>query len=223
MSYTFLFVALAIAVLNWIAVEKKIKKLEYFAKPGTMIALLIWLWQNSAVQGEMLWFAVGAVFCLAGDVFLMLPQNLFIAGLVSFLLGHVFYVIGFNQPQPHLSSIVLAGALLLGLGITWLYRRLAAGLAAKGQHSLKVPVLVYSLVISLMVLSALSNIGRWGLLPALLSSAGALFFYASDSMLAWDRFVTPLPHARLRVMVTYHLGQFGILLGAFWQMVISQN
>ncbi len=223
MSYTFLFAALAIAVLNWIAVEKKIKILEYFAKPGTMIALLIWLWQNGVVQGDMLWFAVGAVFCLAGDVFLMLPQNLFIAGLVSFLLGHIFYVIGFNQPQPHLSWIVLVGALLLVFAIRWLFRHLAAGLAAKGQHSLKWPVLVYSLVISLMVLSALSNIGRWELLPALLASAGALSFYASDSMLAWDRFVAPLPHARLRVMVTYHLGQFGILLGAFWQMIISQN
>jgi uncharacterized membrane protein YhhN len=51
-------------------------------------------------------------------------------------------------------------------------------------------------------------------LPAALVSAGSVLFYASDGMLAWDRFINPLSHARLRVMVTYHLGQFGILGGA---------
>jgi len=54
----------------------------------------------------------------------------------------------------------------------------------------------------------------WSSIAALFASLGAILFYASDSMLAWDRFVNPLSHARLKVMTTYHLGQIGILLGA---------
>jgi hypothetical protein len=37
---------------------------------------------------------------------------------------------------------------------------------------------------------------------------------ASDSLLAWNKFDQPVRHANLLVMVTYHLGQFGIVLGA---------
>jgi uncharacterized membrane protein YhhN len=48
-----------------------------------------------------------------------------------------------------------------------------------------------------------------------------VLFYASDSMLAWDRFLKPLSHARLRVMVTYHLGQIGIILGATLYTVLK--
>ena len=38
-------------------------------------------------------------------------------------------------------------------------------------------------------------------------------FYASDATLAWNRFVRPLRHGHLAVMVTYHLGQIGLVLG----------
>lgn len=223
MSYTFLIVALLAAVLNWVAVEKGLRRLECVTKPGTMLALLIWLWQNDAVQGEMLWFAAGAAFSLAGDVFLMLNKKYFIAGLLSFLLGHVCYLIGFSLPQPRFSWIVLMGALGLALAATWMFRRLTAGMAAKEQRSMKWPVFAYILVISLMALSALSTIGYWHLVPALLASLGALLFVCSDSMLAWNLFLTPWPHGRLLVMLTYHLGQFGILLGAFLYLVILRN
>jgi uncharacterized membrane protein YhhN len=54
----------------------------------------------------------------------------------------------------------------------------------------------------------------WSTMAALSVSVGALLFFASDSILAWDRFLNPLPHARFRVMLTYHLGQIGIILGA---------
>ena len=39
---------------------------------------------------------MGLIFCLGGDVFLALPQErMFLLGLVSFLLGHVLYVVCF--------------------------------------------------------------------------------------------------------------------------------
>jgi uncharacterized membrane protein YhhN len=215
MNYLWLAIAAAIAVLDWIAVERKIKLLEYFAKPGAMLALILWLWQASGFQGVMVWFGVGLLFSLAGDVFLLLPREQFIPGLVAFLLAHVAYIIGFNAAPPPLNLPAALMALVVLLAALQIYRGVAAGLQASGQTRLKAPVLVYSLVISLMLLSALLTFVRpeWQPAPALMAGVGALSFFISDSVLAWNKFVTPLAHARLITMVTYHLGQALIMLG----------
>ena len=207
---------LVMAIVNWVAVERKLKWVEYIAKPGTMILLLIWIVSNADLGGALLWFVLGGVLSLFGDIFLMLPGNYFIPGLVSFLLAHVAYLIGFNVDGLLFnwqSVIFLAGIAAISF---WLYSRLASAMKAKQQQALKLPVLIYVVVISLMVYSALMTGWRanWSMLPAALVSAGSVLFYASDGTLAWDKFVQPLSHARLRVMVTYHLGQFGILVGA---------
>jgi uncharacterized membrane protein YhhN len=216
MNNLFLGLTLAIAVLDWLAVAKGWRKVEYFAKPGVMVALLAWLVVNGGLTGQMIWFAIGLAFSLAGDVFLMLPQEQFIAGLVSFLLAHVAYLIGFNPSLPPLNpgSLILA-VLVFGTAIQ-IYRRISAGLQTSGKSSLKAPVLVYSIVISLMLLSALITLIRpeWNAAPALVASAGALLFFLSDTLLAWNKFVSALPYGRLLVMVSYHIGQILITIGA---------
>ena len=233
MSYYPLSIVLILAVLDWIAADRKIKPLEYFAKPATMLALLWWLWQSVGLGGTMLWFTIGAIFCLAGDIFLMVPRNMFIFGLLSFLLGHVFYILGLNGTPPfaNLSRLFLAIYLVKPIAIIcvivlvvyliWLYRKLAGGLSAKGMQALKIPVLVYAIVISLMVYSAMLTWynASWPTAAALSASLGAILFFISDSMLAWDRFLNPINHARLKVMTSYHLGQIGILLGAMLSVI----
>jgi uncharacterized membrane protein YhhN len=216
MSYFFLALALLIAILDWIAVARNWKKLEYIAKPGVMLALLAWLWQVGGFQGQMLWFAAGVVFSMAGDIFLMLPREQFIAGLVSFLLAHLSYTAGFNPTLPPFNLLSLVLALIVAVTAAQIYRRVAGGLAASGQNALKLPVLVYTIVISLMLLSALLTLLRpdWLPTPAWIVSAGALLFFLSDTFLAWNKFVAPLPYGKLRVIVTYHLGQILIVLGA---------
>ena len=216
MSNLFLWVALVIAVIDWIAVAKNWKTLEYCAKPGVMVALLAWLWQIGGFQGQMLWFAAGLVFSMAGDIFLMLPREQFIAGLVSFLLAHLAYLAGFTSTWPPLNLPSLILALVVAINSVQIYRRVAAGLSASGQSALKVPVLIYTIVISLMLLSALLTLLRpdWLPGPALLVSAGAGLFFLSDTFLAWNKFVTPLPYGKLCVIITYHIGQILIVLGA---------
>jgi uncharacterized membrane protein YhhN len=156
------------------------------------------------------------VFCLAGDIFLMLPVDMFIFGLLSFLLGHISYIVGLNNSAPYFSLRGGIFIILLAIYIGWLYPKLARGLSSKGKNSLKIPVAIYAFVISLMVYSALMSWSRsaWPVNGAVLVSIGAILFYISDSMLAWDRFIKPLSHARLKVMIAYHLGQVGIILGA---------
>ncbi len=216
MAYYPVILVLILAIVDWVAADKKIKPLEYFTKPATMLALLWWIWQSVGLGGAMLWFTIGLVFCLAGDVFLMLPVDTFIFGLLSFLLGHVFYIVGLNTSAPYINLLGGILIVLLGVLLWWLYPKLTSGLSAKGEGKLKLPILVYSIVISLMVYSAVLTWTRpgWPVAAAVSLSLGSLLFYASDLMLAWDRFYHPLSHARLRVMTTYHLGQIGIILGA---------
>jgi uncharacterized membrane protein YhhN len=216
MNFLFLWIALLVALLDWIAVAMNWKTLEYFAKPGVMLALLAWMWQSGAISGQATWFAAGLIFSLAGDIFLMLPAEQFIAGLVAFLLAHLAYLVGFNPTPPPLNLASLIPAVLLGLVAGQIYRGVAAGLAASNNDNLRLPVLVYSGAISLMLLSALLTLVRdeWNAGPALLVSAGALLFFLSDTFLAWNKFVVPLTYGKLRVIITYHLGQILIVIGA---------
>jgi uncharacterized membrane protein YhhN len=64
-------------------------------------------------------------------------------------------------------------------------------------------VLAYMLTIGLMVGSALAS-------GSAAATAGALLFFGSDFMIAWNRFVRPMPWAQPAIMVTYHLGQLGL-------------
>jgi uncharacterized membrane protein YhhN len=62
---------------------------------------------------------------------------------------------------------------------------------------LRVPVVAYMAVIGTMLAAS-------GLPDHRLAIVGAATFVLSDSILARNRFVAPIPHGRLATMVTYH-------------------
>jgi uncharacterized membrane protein YhhN len=165
-----------------------------------------------------MWFIFGLLFCLGGDVFLMLPERFFLPGLISFLLGHLFYIIGFRRVLPPEGSMVyvllIAVALILIAG--WVYAQLSRGMRKSGKSRMRIPVLIYTIVISFMLYSAFLSFFdyRWSLINAILVSVGALLFMISDIMNAWVRFVGPIQEHRLWIMSTYHLAQICIAVGA---------
>jgi alkenylglycerophosphocholine/alkenylglycerophosphoethanolamine hydrolase len=108
-------------------------------------------------------------------------------------------------------------ALIAGLII----RRLRAALLEKGQKALVQPVQIYACVISLMLLSALVTLVQpeWDKTAAILGCLGAASFFLSDTTLAWNKFVTPISRGSLKVMITYHIGQILIALGAATQFM----
>jgi uncharacterized membrane protein YhhN len=216
MTYTLLAIAVGCAALDWLAVGKGWRPLEYVTKPLVMILLLAWLWQASGMRGWMLWFAAGIAFSLAGDIFLMLPRDRFLSGLSAFLVAHIAYIAGFSRSFPPVTAGTMAAAVILAIIVWRVYARISTALAEHGESALAFPVLAYSLVLTMMALSAIVTLFRpeWARLHALIAGSGALLFFASDGMLAWNRFVAPLPHARLHIMYTYHLGQISIVLGA---------
>jgi alkylglycerol monooxygenase len=203
---------LGFAVADWLAVEFFWRRVHFVAKPGALLSLICWFSAVVGWQGANLWFGLGLVFSLLGDINLMLPGRFFMPGLISFLLAHVFYIIGFNQGLfPVHPLVLLFLAAIVGYAV-WLINLL---ISTPSGRRMAVPVGVYTAAISLMLFSALSCLLRpdWSLGGAAVVSLGAVLFLCSDSVLAYNRFVAKTAHHDLVVMATYHLAQITIVLG----------
>ena len=205
LAITFVVLTGAVAMVDWSAVQRGDRRLEYVAKPATMVFLLAAALALDPVDGTARgWFVAALVFSLAGDVFLMLPHDRFVPGLVSFLVGHLAYIIGLCVLG---SSAVgfLTAVVLVGLAVPILGTRIIGAIRAGDEPEMAVPVSAYMVVISGMVVAA----GASGVPLAL---GAAVCFYASDALIAWTRFIADVRHGRLAVMVTYHLAQIGLVL-----------
>lgn len=218
MSFVLIGIALILAVVDWIAIALRWKKIEYFAKPGVIVALVAWLISNGGFEGRLIFFIFGLTFSMAGDIALMLPKGSFIAGLIFFLIAHIFYILGFNVTIPEFSIAAFFVLLLISMNAYEISRRIIKACVEQGRKNLRVPIIFYTVVISLMVFSALLTLIRpnseWIPLASLLVSLGAISFFVSDSLLTWNRFVTPIKFGDLFVIITYHVAQITIILGA---------
>jgi uncharacterized membrane protein YhhN len=216
----FLIAAFIFAVLEALALWKQWLKLEYIAKPAVMIILFLWLWTSAGLNGASLWFGIGILLSLAGDVFLLISlDRLFLAGLVAFLLAHLAYLVGFNIPIPEISAWGFVLAVIVGLGGVRIIRRIIAPLAVSGQGRMRMPIIIYSTVISLMLLSAMMKMTdiTWNANAATLVGVGAFLFYVSDIILAWHKFVAPIQYGRIYNIGAYHLGQIMLIAGVIAQ------
>ncbi len=216
----FLITAFIFAALEALALQKQWFKLEIIAKPGVMISLFLWLWQSVGLDGSLLWFGAGILLSLVGDVLLMISlDKFFLGGLVAFLLAHIAYIVGFNIPIPAMDFFGIVFAVMIGLGGARIIRRILDRLPATGQGQMRIPIILYSTVISVMLLSAMMKLTdiSWNANAAALAAVGAFFFYLSDIILAWNKFVAPIQHGRIYNIAAYHLGQIALIAG-----VISQ-
>ena len=216
----FLLFAILFAALESLALWKYWLKLEYIAKPAVMISLFVWLFTSAGLNGALLWFGLGIILSLAGDVLLMLSlDRFFLFGLVAFLLAHLAYVIGFNIPLPEFSLWGIVFAVMVSLGGARVIRRIVDALPSTGQARMRMPIIVYSTVISIMLLSAMMKLMdiTWSANAALLVSGGAFLFYISDIILAWNKFVAPIQYGRIYNIAAYHLGQIMLIAGVIVQ------
>src|SRR3990172_8783560 len=96
--YIWLILAFTFAALEAVAVAKNLQRLEYVAKPAVMVCLFLWLYSSTGLQGNILWFGVGILLSLVGDMLLMFPlASLFLFGLTAFLFAHIAYITGFRD------------------------------------------------------------------------------------------------------------------------------
>ncbi len=207
---------LAITVFFLIRAEfRKTQRQIYVIKPlATLLVIAVALLSFHEARVN-LTYAVGALIGLAlsfgGDIALMFQANrkAFMIGLVLFLLAHVAYAVMFTLLSS-LQSIVWLAALVLaalGVGIYLVFR--------SGLGTMKVPVIVYIVVISVMVNQAVAtfNSGAFSAGQAWMIAIGAVLFYISDVILAANRFWKPFQYNRIS-LAFYYAGQFLIALAA---------
>jgi uncharacterized membrane protein YhhN len=176
-----------------------------FKTPLSVLFVAAALIQSHPVLSYYHWVLAGLLWGLIGDVCLALKGNrAFRAGLISFLLGHILYVVAFvglTQPSDWLTfGHLFIAAVSLGV-FYWLRPHLG---------SMLVPVCLYIVVISVMMAAAwvaflnpeLNWKGAWALF------LGALCFYVSDIFVARDKFVKSQYLNRLLGLPLYYGGQF---------------
>jgi uncharacterized membrane protein YhhN len=196
--------AVVLAVVNWIAVAQRRRSLEYVAKPAVMVALIVAVAAFDLTDDARRWAFIVALACsLAGDVFLMLPQDRFLFGVAAFFLAHVAYTVGLRLDETSSVALVV-GVVTVAAFVLIVGRRIIVAVRDKAPD-LATPVSAYIAVISVMVVSAIATRNPW-------AAAGAVIFMASDTLIAWNRFVQHLPWAAVVIMVTYHVGQGALAL-----------
>lgn len=154
------------------------------------------------------------LFCWAGDVLLMFTENnelFFLLGLAAFLIGHIFYMLTFNkmadknsigkplQPLFYLLPLLFAVSLLIVL--------------FPNLGEMKIPVIAYATVISLMCMAAMRRWQKTDRQSFVTVLAGAVLFIFSDALIAINKFHTPFNMASLLIMITYIAAQYLIITG----------
>jgi uncharacterized membrane protein YhhN len=211
-----LIVFFIVALGELVAIAAQLEQLGMVCKPLIMVTLGAYYLLSAGVDRSFV-VLLAIIFSLAGDTSLMFDSVnsiYFIIGLVSFLISHVFYIIAYRQHQNAEYTDALQGIqklraafpiVLAGTGlVVILYPSLGV---------LKFPVIVYALVLVVMVLNALFRTGRTSVVSFWFVFVGAMFFMVSDSLLAFNKFLNPLPHSGLLIMSTYISAQFLIIEG----------
>ena len=155
----------------------------------------------------------GLLFSWAGDVVLELSKNndnLFIVGLVCFLLAHIMYLTVFfltpgknsilNNRFYLLIPVLIYGVIL----VSCLYADLAG---------MRLPVILYTIVILFMLAGALNRIEKVKKVSFYLVLAGAILFVISDSVIAFNKFVHQFDSSGIVIMSTYVIAQYLIVAG----------
>lgn len=214
--------------LNWLCVFFKWTKHERIFKPLATISIIIWTLAAAdwKIESALLLLLVGQILSLVGDIFLLFKTKYFLMGLVSFLIAHLIYI------------IILLWGLVPNVGYSFLLKERIGGLFLFGM--VWVGMLVFfncfilpkdSKLIMKLKLWTFAQLYGWVLSFVFLLASlavlskpvcsptyfflpfGALLFFVSDSILAYDRFNKKIPKVRNLVRPTYHLAQLSLAWG----------
>ncbi|WP_018627276.1 lysoplasmalogenase [Niabella aurantiaca] len=206
-AWHIIFICVTIAYFTGMALQLDVA--EYIFKPLLVSSLLGYFTAATAgiPSGFKKWITGALIFSVGGDSLLLLAnasERYFILGLVSFLIAHVFYIGCFHFMKVRES---VPGkwqpAIIVGVYYFFIMRFLLPHLGA-----LKIPVLIYGIVISFMLLLAMHLYELKDNRTGRMLLTGAVLFVVSDSILAVNKFYHPAAWGGWAIMSTY--------LGAQW-------
>jgi uncharacterized membrane protein YhhN len=205
---------LAFSALYLIILLAGHENLDLFLKPVLLpiLAFGVYFYSKFPTKNTLL---TALLFSWIGDVILLfsdIAEIYFILGLVSFLTAHVIYCILFNNQLKTRNSkhkiIFGIGSLLVAF---YLIGMLIVLLPSLGD--LKIPVIIYASVISIMLLFAFNGFLVWKKPGNKYIFVGAIAFVISDSILAVNKFYTPIEKSSFLIMLTYLVAQYLIVVG----------
>ncbi|MEO8532322.1 MAG: lysoplasmalogenase [Flavobacterium sp.] len=186
---------------------------DLFLKP-LLIPLLgfgVYLHKNFPLKNTVL---SALLFSWIGDVILLfadIAEIYFILGLVSFLISHIIYAVLFNKQSKHNKKnkvLFLIGSLLIACYLIGMVLFLIPTLG-----DLKIPVIIYATVISVMLLFAFNGFLTWKKPGNQYVFIGAVIFVISDSILAINKFYVSIEKSSFFIMLTYLVAQYLIVTG----------
>ena len=184
------------------------RRIVYICKPLTILMAIVIA--GTATGGPVAPYRAlilaGLACSLVGDVFLMLPEKRFTAGLASFLAAHVCYVAAFAGASPGRAPLLPLGA-AAAIGLT-----VAVPLWPHLGRS-RVPVAVYVGALVALLWQAAGWTVLTGATSARFAAAGAVLFAISDAVLAHNRFRRPFQAAQAVILSTYFVAQ-GLIAGS---------
>ncbi|MBC3920707.1 lysoplasmalogenase [Undibacterium sp. CY18W] len=146
---------------------------------------------------------VGILFSLLGDIFLMLPVSLlpqgFLLGLLSFLFAHLCFLRALCSDTSFFAKPLVFAA-LAALGAAHLFV-LWPGL----PPAMRIPVVAYVCLLLAMCAQAISRGISLRTVDSRLAMSGGICFMLSDTILAYNKFYTPIPHSPLLILASYYL------------------
>ncbi len=200
--------ALVAMIFTILAAYQGWRLAHYLFKPLTIVFIILIALEPNHPTSSFYRYTIlaGLLFSLAGDIFLMLPRDrFFIHGLISFFIAHFFYIAAFTYESGVEFSMLSATPFIL-------YGSLMLRVLWPHLGKMRVPVLAYVMAILMMGWTATSR-WVWTEQPgSLLAMLGALFFIASDSLLALDKFKGRFRSAQLLIFSTYSVAQWLIAL-----------
>ncbi|HEX5170908.1 MAG TPA: lysoplasmalogenase [Cyclobacteriaceae bacterium] len=207
-----LFIAISIGEI--VALMAGLEYVHQILKPLIMIVLGSYYLATIGRPSRSISLLLAIVLSFLGDVLLLFPgEQYFMLGLGSFLFAHISYILTYRKhrwysgrPLPGTRKIRYSLPIILsGTGLLIvLYPHLGP---------LLVPVSIYAIVLMIMVLNAMFRYGLTSVSSFWMVFMGALLFMLSDSLLAINKFMTPIEDAGVFIMAAYISGQYLIVEG----------
>lgn len=200
--------------IHLLALAMDLSQVATVTKPMLMPAVAGFFITSVSTNSPLKLFVLSALFfSWAGDVLLMFQQQnsiFFLLGLSSFLIAHLFYIFFFHRIRKEQNIKSQLWTLL----VVAAYYSVLIALLSPWLGEMRLPVRVYGLVISFMLLLALHMFYISNKTAGRYMVAGAILFVISDSVLAINKFWKPVPAGDVVIMLTYGLAQFYIVYGA---------
>jgi len=188
--------------------------LDYFMKPLLLLFLLIAVYVSDFFPTKNI-LLIALTFSWLGDIILLFAdkgEQYFIFGLVAFLISHLVYIFLFSK-QKDTKETLKNNSFWFGMVLILIYFVLMMITLLPKLGPLKIPVITYALVITSMLLMVFFKSRKWESPSNNLVLIGAIVFVLSDSILAFNKFHTPIENASFYIMSTYCLAQYLIVCG----------